>query len=66
MKTNMGAIDKLLRILAATVIVVLYFAGVLNGATAIVLLALAGIFILSSFTGVCPLYSLFGIHTNKK
>jgi hypothetical protein len=66
MKKNMGTIDKVIRILVAVVIAVLYFVHVLTGTLAIVLLVLAGIFILTSFISFCPLYTLVGINTGKK
>lgn len=66
MKTNLGNIDKAVRILIAVVIAVLYFTHVINGTLAIILLALAGIFILTSLISFCPLYYPFGISTCKK
>lgn len=66
MKQNMGAADKLVRILIAMVIVGLYFANIITGTVAIVLLVFAGIFILTSFISFCPLYLPFGISTKKK
>lgn len=66
MKQNMGTIDKVVRILAALVIGGLYFANQISGTTAIVLLIVAGIFILTSFISFCPLYFPFGISTRKK
>lgn len=66
MKQNMGTIDKVVRILAALVIGGLYFANQISGTTAIVLLVVAGIFILTSFISFCPLYFPFGISTRKK
>lgn len=66
MKTNMGTIDKVVRIVIALIFIGLYFAGVLTGTLAIVLLVLAGVFILTALVGFCPLYLPFGIHTWKK
>ncbi|MBN2611271.1 MAG: DUF2892 domain-containing protein [Bacteroidales bacterium] len=66
MKKNMGTIDKAVRILIAIVIAILYFTNVISGTLAIVLLIVAGIFILTSFIGFCPLYLPFGINTGKK
>ena len=66
MKQNMGTIDKVVRILIAIVIGILYFAHVISGTAAIVLLILAGIFIVTSFMSFCPLYLPFGISTKKK
>jgi hypothetical protein len=66
MKKNMGLADKIIRIIVALIIVALYFTNVLSGAVALVLLILSGIFIATSFVGFCPLYTLFGLNTNKK
>lgn len=66
MKTNMGSIDKTIRIILALVIGVLYYFGHLSGLAATILLILAGVFVLTSFIGVCPLYLPFGISTKKK
>jgi Protein of unknown function (DUF2892) len=66
MKPNMGTIDKVVRILVALVIAGLYFANQITGTAAIILLVLAGVFILTSFMSFCPLYLPFGISTRKK
>lgn len=63
MKANMGSTDKVIRILAAILIGVLYFTQLISGTTAIILLILAGIFIITSFISFCPLYLPFGIST---
>lgn len=63
MKANMGNIDRLIRFIAAGVIVVLYFNGNISGTLSYILLAVAAIFLLTSIAGVCPLYSVFGINT---
>ena len=66
MKKNMGTIDKVVRILVAIIIAGLYFANQISGTAAIILLILAGVFILTSFMSFCPLYLPFGISTRKK
>lgn len=66
MTKNMGTIDKVIRILIALTIIVLYFTNTISGITAIVLLLLGGIFIITSFISFCPLYWPFGINTCKK
>jgi len=66
MKKNMGSTDKIIRILIALVIGVLYYTGTISGTVALVLGAFAIIFLLTSFISFCPLYSIFGINTNKK
>ncbi len=66
MKPNMGTIDKVLRILAAVLIAVLYMTNVISGTLAIVLMVFAIIFIITSFMSFCPLYLPFGISTRKE
>jgi hypothetical protein len=66
MKKNMGTIDKVIRILVAVVVVILYFTHVISGTLAIILLALSAIFIVTSFLSFCPLYLPFGLSTRKK
>ena len=63
MKKNMGNADKVIRVLIAVIIGVLYFTGTISGTMAIVLLVLGGIFVLTSLVGFCPLYAPFGIST---
>lgn len=62
----MGSADKVIRILLAIAIGVLYFTEQINGTAAIILLILATVFILTSLISVCPLYLPFGLSTRKK
>ncbi len=66
MKKNMGTADRIIRILIAAVIIALYFAHIINGTIAVILLALSAIFILTGFISLCPLYLPFGISTKSK
>lgn len=66
MKKNMGSADKLIRVLIAVIIAVLYYLGKIEGTLAIVLMAFAIIFLLTSLVSFCPLYTIFGINTCKK
>ena len=66
MKKNMGLIDKVIRTLVAIVLIALYFTNVISGAVAIILLIFAGVFILTSLLGYCPLYLPLGLNTTKK
>ena len=63
MKQNMGKSDKLIRIIAALVIAILYFANVISGTVAIILGLFALIFLLTSLVGFCPLYAPFKFST---
>ncbi|WP_149302865.1 YgaP family membrane protein [Pareuzebyella sediminis] len=65
MKKNMGVADRTIRIIAALIIAALYYFKVVEGTLAYVLLALAAIFLLTSFVSFCPLYTLFGLNTCK-
>jgi len=66
MKTNMGNLDRAIRIILAIVLVVLYFSGVVSVPVGIVFLIVAGIFLLTSLVSFCPLYVPFNISTRKK
>jgi len=66
MKKNVGTADRITRILIAVVICALYYTNVIGGTAAIVLLALAGIFVVTSFISICPIYMALGISTRGK
>jgi hypothetical protein len=63
MKKNMGNSDKIVRILLAVVFAALYFTGTVSGTLGLVLVVVAGIFVLTSLVSFCPLYTLLGIST---
>lgn len=57
--------DRWIRFLLAATAVILYVTHILSGTLGIILMVVAAIFLLTSFIGICPLYSLFGIGTAK-
>jgi len=63
MKKNMGSTDKIVRFVLAAVFVYLYYAGIVAGTLGIVLLVLAGVFVLTSLVSFCPLYKIVGLST---
>jgi len=63
MKKNMGSADRIIRIIIAVVVASLYYTDVISGTLGIVLMVLAGIFLLTSFISFCPIYAPFGIKT---
>ncbi|MGZ0016683.1 YgaP family membrane protein [Yeosuana sp. AK3] len=65
MKKNMGSVDRVIRIIIAVFVAVLYFTDTISGTLGIVLLVLAGVFLLTSLISVCPLYAPFGFSTCK-
>jgi hypothetical protein len=66
MTLNMGKMDRIIRILIAVVIAILYFTDQISGIAAIILGIIAVIFILTGLIGYCPLYAPFKISTRKK
>ncbi|MCV9388414.1 YgaP family membrane protein [Reichenbachiella ulvae] len=66
MKSNMGTLDRVIRIVVALVLGILYYFGVISGIWATILIGLSVIFILTSLVSVCPLYLPFGISTCSK
>jgi hypothetical protein len=61
----MGKIDKILRFAIAVIIALLIYYEVIGGALSYILLAVAAVFLLTSLTGFCPLYGLFGLNSCK-
>ena len=59
----MGLTDRTIRFIIAAMVAVLYFTGIISGTVGIVLLVLAGVFVLTSLVGFCPLYSVLGLKT---
>jgi hypothetical protein len=66
MKTNMGTIDKVIRIIVAALFSYLYFTQKVVGGLGMTLLVVGGIFLVTSLISFCPLYTLLGINTSKK
>lgn len=65
MKKNMGVTDRLIRVIIAIVVTILFFTEAITGVLGIILLVLSGIFVLTSIISFCPLYAPFGISTCK-
>ncbi|MBN1497944.1 MAG: DUF2892 domain-containing protein [Spirochaetes bacterium] len=66
MKKNMGLADRVVRLVLAAVVGVLYYTGQITGTAAIILGIIALIFIVTSAIGFCPLYVPFKFSTVKK
>jgi len=66
MKKNMGIADIAIRLFLAAVISILYITNAISGTFGVIALVIAGLFIITSFIGVCPLYSILGLTTRKK
>lgn len=65
MKKNLGSADRVIHVILAAMVAALYFTGIITG-TAIILLVLATVFVLTSLFSFCPLYLPFGLSTLRK
>ncbi len=63
MKKNMGTADRIIRVIIAVIVVALYFTNIISGTLGIILMVLAGVFVLTSLVSFCPLYAPFGLRT---
>ena len=66
MKQNMGSTDRIIRVVLAVVVAVLYFTNLISGTAALILSFLAIILLLTSVVGFCPLYAPFKFSTAGK
>lgn len=66
MTKNMGMVDRVMRVVLALVVGVLYFARIISGVTAFVLGIFAAIFLITGLVGFCPAYAPFGLSTRGK
>lgn len=65
MKKNMGVADRIIRVIIALAIAILYFANIVTGTLGIILLILAVVFVLTSIFGFCPVYLPFRLKTKS-
>ena len=66
MKINVGNLDRTIRIAVAVIIGVLFAMNIISGTLGIILLVVAGIFLLTGVISRCPIYSVLGLSTCKK
>ena len=59
----MGNLDRIVRILFAFTMAIFYFSNIITGVLGIVLLIVAGVFVVTSLVSFCPLYTLIGLNT---
>jgi hypothetical protein len=62
---NESGLDRVIRLVAGLVLLLLYFVGVVSGTLGIVVLVLGAILLLTGLIGFCPLYALFKFSTKK-
>ena len=63
MKKNMGNTDRIVRIVLAAIMAYLFFSDTVTGVFGIILIVLAGVFVLTSLVSFCPLYTLVGFNS---
>ncbi len=66
MKKNLGNIDRIIRLVIAGVLAMLWFQNVITGTWAIVAIVVAAVFALTSFISWCPIYALLGLKSTPK
>jgi len=66
MVKNMGIADRVIRVLLAIVVGILYYTGTITGTMAVILGIVAVVFLLTSAIGFCPAYLPFKISTVGK
>ena len=62
----MGTADRVIRVILAAILVILYFTHTITGTLGLVLVILGVVFLLTSLISFCPLYWPFGLSTRKK
>jgi hypothetical protein len=66
MQKNMGSIDRIVRVIVALAVGILFLLGEISGLAAIILGIFAAVFLLTSAMGSCPLYTPLKINTLGK
>ncbi|WP_246722398.1 DUF2892 domain-containing protein [Methylosinus sp. H3A] len=66
MTSNVGTLDRIVRLAVVLVIAVAYWLGALSGGLAIALGVVALVALVTSFFSFCPAYRLLGVSTCKR
>jgi hypothetical protein len=66
MTKNMGSLDRIIRIVVAATLAVLYFTGIIGGTLGLILVIVAAVFLLTSLVGWCPAYLPLGLSTCRQ
>lgn len=61
MKKNIGTNDRIIRLLMASLITILYFTNAIPAALTVATFVIAGSFVLTALVSICPIYAMFGI-----
>ena len=66
MKANVGAVDRVLRLVAGLAVIALGYMGGLTSPWNMVAIGAGSVFVLTALIKFCPLYPLLGINTCGK
>ncbi len=66
MKKNLSSVERVIRMVIALVVVILYLTNQITGVATIVLGVIAGAFILTSSVSFCPIYAALGLISKKE
>ena len=66
MNKNIGTVDKIIRIIAAVIISMVYITGAFPGIIGLILLIIGGILLLTAIIDFCPLYKVCKFKGTKK
>lgn len=65
MKKNVGSLDRLIRIIFAIAMVVLYITGQITGTNGMILLIIGLILGITGLISLCPIYMMLGLSSKK-
>lgn len=63
MTTNVGTLDRIVRIVLAISCSILYFTGAVSGTSGVVLLVVGAVLLVTAVLGWCGLYAMLGVST---
>lgn len=63
---NMIPVDRIIRLIIASVFIALYLGNIVKGALGIILIMIAVVASATALVNYCPLYTMFGIHRWEK
>ncbi len=66
MKKNVGTTDKLIRLIVAAIVAILYLTGMIKGTVGIILLMIAAVLAVTALVNRCGIYAIFGMSSCPK
>lgn len=64
MKKNLGTADRIIRLVIAAIVAVLFASNIITGTLGVILMIVAGVFALTSVISFCPIYFSLKLKTN--